>query len=265
MDGSILVVKHVQKEGPGLIAEAFDSYGWKLDVVELERGEPLPPTPGAAAGVILLGGPMNVYEEDDYPFLREEDGFIRAVIDEEIPFLGICLGAQLLAKACGATVTRAPLPEVGWYRVALTEAGKKDPVFRGASKNLPVFQWHGDTFDLPPGAVLLAEGQSCRNQAFRVGGCAYGIQFHIEVTQEIVDGWLRDETGIDVRRIRKEGDRIQESYIRQGALILRNFRRLVESSLRMKRVFRIFVEEKREPTPRLVWNAQSHNLVVAGQ
>jgi GMP synthase (glutamine-hydrolysing) len=263
MDGRIVVVKHVEKEGPGLIEEAFGSYGWDLDVIDLHNGGTLPSKVDQIAGVIVLGGPMNVYDQEAYPFLKDEDLFIKKLVREEVPFLGICLGAQLLAKACGAKVVKAPLREVGWYTIAVTEAGRRDRMFRGTGRSIPVFQWHEDTFSLPQGAVLLAESDPCTNQAFRVGSCAYGLQFHVEVTAEMVAAWLDDEADIDRKKIEREGEKARSAFVRQSALVLRNFRKLTESSLRVKKVVDMFVESKPVPKTTLWWNLETRSLGTA--
>jgi len=122
MNEKVCVVKHVEDEGPGLIGDYFARLGWDLAVIEVFRGDPLPESFDSVAGVVVLGGPMNVYEEEAYPFLRLEEQFIKKVLAEEVPFLGVCLGGQLLAKACGATVTRSPHEEKGWFEVQMTAA-----------------------------------------------------------------------------------------------------------------------------------------------
>src|SRR5512137_1534563 len=125
MDKAVLIVKQVEQEGPGMLGTFFEDAGWRLVTVELGRGESLPDQVDSFAAVVVLGGPMNVYEEGAHPFLREEDLLIREVLREEIPFLGICLGAQLLAKACGARVMKAAHKEVGWYTVELTKQARQ--------------------------------------------------------------------------------------------------------------------------------------------
>lgn len=181
----IIIIKHIQKEGPGTIAEYFKD----AKIIELEKGDTLPSDINDIDAVFSMGGPMNVYEEDKYPFLKDEDRFIKLLIKEEVPFMGICLGAQLLAKACGALVYKAPVREVGWHNVELSG----DPLFKGLSKNIDVLQWHEDTFDIPSNGILLATGRDVRNQAFRFGKCAYGIQFHIEVTPQMIIDWFGND------------------------------------------------------------------------
>ena len=233
MKGTIHILKHVEDEGPGLLGDFFQKLGWGLVIAELYRGQQPPENLDLAAAVIVLGGPMNVYEEETYPFLKREDDFIRQVLREEIPFLGICLGAQLLAKACGASVTKARHKEIGWFEVSLTAEGQWDPLFRGLGGSVPIFQWHGDTFGVPEGGTLLATGDLCRNQAFRVGSTAYGLQFHAEVTPRMVGEWLEKERAhVDVESIEREGVRFRDHYTAQAGIFLGNFQRIIESSLK---------------------------------
>ena len=133
---------------------------------------------------------MNVDETARYPFLADEVNWIRQAIAAELPVLGVCLGSQLLAKALGSRVYANRIKEIGWYEIELTAAARGDALFGGCRPQETVFQWHGDTFDLPPRAVQLARGAECENQAFRFGSTAYGLQFHVEVTPEIVANWL---------------------------------------------------------------------------
>ena len=163
-----------------------------FSLIELEAGGVLPDDLTDLLAVVSLGGPMNVYEVDKYPFLRAEDQFIKKIIKTEIPFLGVCLGAQLLAKAAGAKVYKAQQEEIGWFDVAITAEGARDQLFAGLPARLEVFQWHGDTFDLPSWAQLLAHGRAVKNQAFRVGPVAYGLQFHLEVNESIIQSWFKE-------------------------------------------------------------------------
>jgi GMP synthase (glutamine-hydrolysing) len=265
MEGNIVVIKHVEKEGPGLVEAFFRADGWDLKTVELARGERLPESFEDTAAVIMLGGPMNVYEERAYPFLKNEDSFIRRVLIEEIPFLGICLGGQLLSKACGGQIGKSPVREVGWYTVELTQDGQKDLLFRGLPKSFKVFQWHEDTFEVPAGGLLLTQGKGCRNQAFKIGTNAYGLQFHIEVTEEMIESWMEDETGrIDAKRIRSDTKKLKESFELQAHDLFVNFKRIIESSLRVKKVMKLFVEDGKRAQKKktlLWWNMKEHAFV----
>ncbi|HLE80990.1 MAG TPA: type 1 glutamine amidotransferase [Dehalococcoidia bacterium] len=176
----------------GLLIRRDISYRY----VKLYEGESIPDL-GPYSGVVLLGGPMNVYEEEAYPFLKREDAYIQQVLALGVPFLGICLGGQLLAKAVGGVVTRNGVREIGWHTVELDLQGQRDPLFAGLPESLPVFQWHGDTFSIPKGAIRLATSPACENQAFRCGfgGIAYALQFHLEVTPAMVEEWVREYGG----------------------------------------------------------------------
>lgn len=247
--------------GPGLLGEYFQTLGWEILTVELYCGDSLPKTLDSAAGVVILGGPMNVYEEESYPFLRSEDQFIRQVLREEVPFLGICLGAQLLAKACGAAVTKSPHKEIGWFEAELTEAGMRDSLFRGLPGTLSVFQWHEDTFVVPVGASLLATSELCRNQAFKVGNLAYGLQFHLEVTPEMVRAWARKEASVDTKRIDEEGASQRGHFEAQAVCVFENFGRLIASTTRVKKTVRQFVETEGRKPARLWWSPSLRTLV----
>ncbi len=239
MDRKILVIKHVPQEGPGLIGEFFRKDGWELPVAELGRGGRVPESPDEYAALVVLGGPMNVYETDTYPFLLAEERLIRKALISEVPILGICLGAQLLAKTCGARVKKAAHKEVGWYTAAMTNHGLEDALFQGLSHSLRVFQWHEDTFDIPAGGSLLVRGKLCRNQAFRVGKNAYGLQFHLEVTLPMIEEWMRGEEGaIDTGEILEDGERLYGVFGKQADRFLVNFKDVIESSMRTREIMK---------------------------
>jgi len=138
----------------------------------------------------IMGGLMNIYEHDAYPWLVEEKVFIKKAIDAGKKIVGICLGAQLLADCLGGKVTQNPHKEIGWHSITLTETGQKSPVFSGMPRQMDVFQWHGDTFSLPQGAVHLATNRTCANQAFLYGNHVLGLQFHLEYSQESIEKML---------------------------------------------------------------------------
>jgi GMP synthase (glutamine-hydrolysing) len=186
-------------EGAGRLHDVLEGRGISLEYVDLFRLENAP-DPAAAAGLIFLGGPMSA--NDDLPYLRREIEIISRAIENGRPVLGICLGAQLIAKAAGARVYRNPSKEIGWFDVHLTESGAGDPLFAGVGSNETVFHWHGETFDLPKGAHWLAYSDRCRQQAFRIGRAIYGLQFHLEVTPEMIEQWCVEDANCgDVREL----------------------------------------------------------------
>lgn len=147
------------------------------------------PVPGQIAALIVLGGAMGANDEDRFPFLGDLKDLIRTVVTARIPYLGICLGGQLLAAALGAAVVSGRWEELGTSTVRLTEGGRADRLFREIPESFSTFQWHHDSFDLPGAGVLLATSPACPHQAFRVGSCAWGVQFHPEVTEKIIRDW----------------------------------------------------------------------------
>lgn len=183
-----LVFQHIPCEHPGTLKGLMVTRRIAWDTVELDAGHPIPPLDRYDA-LLVFGGPMNVDEETRYPWLTEELHAIRDAALRGLPYLGFCLGAQLLAKALGGVVTKAPEPEVGVTSVTLNDAAQDDVLLTRLGPKIPVFQWHGDTFTLPPGSVHLAASGVCRNQAFRYGRAAFGFQFHVEVTPAMVAEW----------------------------------------------------------------------------
>jgi GMP synthase-like glutamine amidotransferase len=187
-----LVVKHVTVEGLGVFERFCDEAGIAIDTVELERGDVFPDLAGYAA-LLVMGGPMNVSDAAEYPWLVAEKALIRQAVSElNLPYLGICLGAQLLANALGGTVRSMSDPEVGLLSIALTTAGMNHPLTAGLPQTLDVLQWHGQEVSrLPTGATLLASSTHCQVQAYAVGDYAFGLQFHSEVTAVTVAEWGR--------------------------------------------------------------------------
>jgi GMP synthase-like glutamine amidotransferase len=186
----VLVLQHIACEPPGVYGDVMLEAGVELLTVAVDEGEALPPLNDVDA-IVAMGGPMSVNDEERLPWLRGEKRLIADAVRAGVPFFGACLGVQLLAASLGACVYAGPAPEVGLMPVTLTDAAAEDPLFAGLPRELPTLQWHGDTFDLPPGAVLLASSPAFANQAFRYGPTAYGVQFHLEVSAELLAEWAK--------------------------------------------------------------------------
>jgi GMP synthase (glutamine-hydrolysing) len=184
----VLVLQHIACEPPGVYEDVLLERGARIHRVELDEGEPLPDGREFAA-VVAMGGPMSVNDEEELPWIRAEKAFIAETVRAGRPFFGACLGAQLLASSLDAEVVPGPAPEVGLLPVFLTEAAREDPLFAGLPHELLTLQWHGDTFSLPEGAVLLASSPAYPNQAFRFGRSAYAVQFHLELSREMAAEW----------------------------------------------------------------------------
>lgn len=186
----ILVFQHLDIEHPGIFLDFLKAEGVPWDTVELDEGDPIPPLAGYDA-LWVMGGPMDVWEEDRHPWLKPEKQAIReAVLERRMPYLGICLGHQLLADALGGKVGLMPQPEVGVMQVEYSGAAAADPLFAGMASPATCLQWHGAAVLQPPaGAVVLARSPLCAVQAMRVNEHAYGVQYHVEITAATVSQW----------------------------------------------------------------------------
>lgn len=190
MSPRTLVLQHIACEPPGVYEDVLRERGATIHRVELDEGEPLPDWRDFDA-IVAMGGPMSVNDEAELPWLRDEKALIGEAVRAGVPCFGACLGVQLLAASLGAEVVPGPAPEVGLLPVFLTDAAASDSVFAPLPHELLTLQWHGDTFALPEGAVLLASSPAYQNQAFRWGRRAYGVQFHLEVSREMAEEWAR--------------------------------------------------------------------------
>jgi len=200
---------HARFEGLGCIKNWIDSKGFTLTSTFLYQSDDFPLMQDFDM-LIVMGGPMGVYEEDKYSWLRQEKLFIKKAVEEGKIVLGICLGSQLLAEVLGAKVYKNKFKEIGWFPVDFTNEAKDNPLFNFFPDSLIVFHWHGDTFDLPAGAVHLAQSAGCRNQAFIFGDRVIGLQFHFEVTPESLNEMI-DGSGDEL---------IKDTYIQTPAEIL---------------------------------------------
>ena len=186
----ILVFQHIAIEHPGVFRDFLQEDGLEWTAVELDEGEPIPDL-DAYDALWVMGGPMDVWEDDAYPWLEPERAAIReAVVERKMPFLGFCLGHQLLAQALGGEVGPAAEPEIGILQVELTEAGRRSPAFKGLPRTHSCLQWHGaEVLRAPPGAQTLAASPACAVQALGFAGHAFSIQYHIEITGDTVPRW----------------------------------------------------------------------------
>ncbi len=188
----VLVLRHTPHCPLGSVASLLEQADLAYQYVDLFAEVPARLPLADSAGLIVLGGPMSANDAREHPFLSPELDWIAAAVDAQVPTLGICLGAQLLAKALGQPVYPNRVQEIGWHQIEVLPAAAGDRLFGRCGPQETVFQWHGDTFDLPPGAVHLARSERCPHQAFRYGSSAYGVQFHVEMTPEIMAEWLAE-------------------------------------------------------------------------
>lgn len=193
---AVLVVEHVPWEGAHRIGDALERAGLRLDVRRPLQGDPLP-APGEVAGAVFMGGPMNVDDLERHPALGAERMWLTEAIADGLPVLGVCLGAQLIARALGATVTAGEQPEIGWYGIEALDPD--DPLTGGLVPVTKVLHWHGDVFGLPPGATLLARSDQTPVQAFRAQN-AWGLLFHAEADPELAGRWLDEPSMVEQAR-----------------------------------------------------------------
>lgn len=231
----LLVFQHVAHEILGTFNPLLRDHGFRIRYVNFGRDPHAQPRIEGYHGLVVLGGPMGADESDDHPHITTEIRLITEALGRGIPILGICLGAQLLARALGAEVRPNPEKEIGWYDLEATPDGLRDPLFSHFAESEKIFQWHGDTFDVPVGAVALVTASTCTNQAFRYGACAYGLQFHLEVDPPLIERWL--SVPMHRAEIEAENGRICPDQIRRDTE--RYSQRLSEIS---NRTFAGFIE-----------------------
>lgn len=227
-DRRVVILQHQEVVAPGYLEEVLAESGFQRRVVRVDRYDPLPTSNGYEA-LVVLGGEMSAYQEAEYRFLAAEKALLAGAVSQGTPVLGICLGAQLLADALGGRTVPGPRSEIGYEPVELTVDGRQDPVLRHLGG--PVLSWHGDTFELPPGARLLARSETYP-QAYRLRR-ALGIQFHPEVPPEMVEEWVAL-----VGR-----DRIRESGGDPDTLVAEAWARAEEARATGRRVLAAWAEE----------------------
>jgi GMP synthase (glutamine-hydrolysing) len=187
----VIVFKHVSQENLGALKPVLSEEAFRIRYVNFDREPDASPSMEKYQGLIVLGGWMGVYEADQYPHIKLECQLIEAALKRDLPVLGICLGAQILAHTLGAPVRKHREKEAGWREVKLTAAGRADALLGHFRESERIFQMHGDTFEIPAGAEHLAHSDVCEAQAFRYGEKAYGLQFHLEADQEMIRRFLK--------------------------------------------------------------------------
>ena len=200
---NVLSVVHGDDARAELFGDVVEDSGHTLEEWSLAWNAPPPRPVDDYGAVIVFGGAMHADQDDRHPWLRDENLFLQRLLDLHVPTLGVCLGAQLLAKAAHAPVRRLGRPEIGWYEVELTEAAEGDPVLGGLPERFDAFEWHYYGFDVPAGGVELARTPQC-TQAFRLGDCVWGVQFHPEVTERQIRSWLEvdeERKDVDAKRL----------------------------------------------------------------
>jgi len=231
----LLIIKNIECEGPGLIEDILMEHKANYDVM-LANGRLKYPNLRKYDRFIVLGGPQSA--NDKTSMIKKELDFIKKIIKLNKPYLGICLGAQLLAKSLGAEVKINKAKELGNYTIKLTREGQADALFNGLSTKLNVFQWHGETFDIPRDAVKLAYCRSCANQAFKYKN-SYGIQFHLEITPEMLKTWLQipeyrvelNHQGLHVFEIAQDFAKNYSSYRKNCRILINNYLNSAENEL----------------------------------
>lgn len=233
--GEILIIKNVEREGPGLLGQILQEHGIKSRIIDLTFGNILPAVDNFAA-VVVLGGPDSANDENSK--MTGELAFIREVLAAKIPYLGICLGLQTLVKAAGGAVVKCPVKETGFrdekgqlFNVSLTEDGRRDSLFEGLDDSFNVFHLHGETVVLTKKMTLLASGKSCTNQIVKVAHNAYGIQCHLELTEEMIERWMSEDS--DLSQLDKI--ELRRDFIASGEECLITGRRLFTNFLRIAR------------------------------
>jgi len=216
---SVLICKNVQSEGPGTIEDFLKEKNISYHVIEMPAIRDIPMAADYDT-LLMMGGPMSVNEDDIFPYIKTEEKLVRDFIANDKRVLGVCLGAQIMAKALGSRVYKGAEKEIGWYDIEISAEGLRDnrikrlathPRTGDVSNRLKVFHWHGETFDIPDGAARLASSDLYPNQAFKYGENAYAFQFHIEVKKSMIYEWLKNEA-INLEKIKTETEKLFDVY-----------------------------------------------------
>tara|TARA_B100000965_G_scaffold262213_1_gene221189 strand:+ start:114 stop:854 length:741 start_codon:yes stop_codon:yes gene_type:complete len=212
----LLVLQHIEREGPGLFRYIADKKGYKLCIFRLDLGDSLPELNDGDL-LLVLGGPMGIRDigNPKFPWLNNEVDLIKEALNQKIGIIGVCLGAQLLAYAAGGDievleeeVSRQPLAEIGWHTVSSTLLNKNNKLTTFLIEPFPVLHWHGDRILLPNSAELIASSIRCKEQLFQIGSLAYGIQFHVEVENDMVNRWIKEDIHFVSSALGRDGQSI---------------------------------------------------------
>jgi GMP synthase-like glutamine amidotransferase len=221
----VLSIVHGSEARAQLYSQVVVEAGHAHEEWSLAWGVPPPRPIDDYDAVLVFGGAMHADEDERHPWLTEENLLLQRLLDLHVPTLGVCLGAQLLAKAAHAPVHPAPRPEIGWHEVELTDEAESDPIFSRLPARFQAFQWHYYTHGVPAGAVELGRSDVC-TQAFRLGSSVWGVQFHPEVTREQITSWLETDgfnEGVDVEHIAAQTDELIDEWNRIGAALCEGF------------------------------------------
>ena len=211
----VIIFQHVAHKILGTLNPTLKEHKLNIRYINFERTPDESPTLQKYHSLIVLGGHMGVYQAEKYQHIKTELRLIEEALKKDIPILGICLGAQLIANVLGAKVRKHIEKEIGWYDVQFTPDGQKDKLFNHFNSSEKLFQMHGDTFDIPSGAIKLASSKTCESQAFRFGEKVYGLQFHLEVDEPMIHRWLSYENNIkDMHEYNFSTDLIKEETLK---------------------------------------------------
>lgn len=215
---AVLILKNISNEGPGTIEDFLRDTNIGYKIIDMSS-EDIPPTDQFNT-LVMMGGPMSVNEADIYPYIKKEIELVKEFISKGKSVLGICLGAQIMAKALGSKVYVGHEKEIGWLDIELVENGVRDPLMTKLAfhpkagdfwRKFKVFHWHGETFDIPEGAIRIARSVLYPNQGFSFKNRAYAFQFHIEVTREMIFEWLGNEP-VDMEKIKKDTEAFYDDF-----------------------------------------------------
>ncbi len=230
----VLVLQHFHENPPGRVGELLKEHMIPFDIIHV--GQEQLPNPTEYGAIIVLGGTQHLYNKSKYPYTIHEEIYLHEAIRQRIPYLGMCLGGQLLANAFQAPIRRLPKEHIGFLQVHFTEAGQQDALYQGLPGYQQAFQWHEDCFMLPAGAVSLAHHQDGSNQAFRYLDAAYGMQYHVEVNEEMLDHWLHDpalkKEFIDAYGV-EQYEKLEQEAVTLYPVYASHSRTLIENFLRI--------------------------------